>query len=471
VKSASLTSIVLSLSLFLAFPSRAADAPVHEIPGNRVASVLISEDFLNEQIGLHVKSEYVKDVKLALDPERDQILIRGVVQVPTEELRAINLDKKQGTFRFQVSAKLATTKHGHLIIEFPLNETFFYPVDSKDPERERVIVPVQMLSIALASARGYLAAIAGDFGGFDRRTAKLEALLKSLDHSIATEKNKDLRDDLKTQREALKIQLSAIPLERKQLEGLSKEYASILGFTGEKEINLNDELAARKNALVLKLKLSQLVPYLNGVDLGGIRIRHDKKDGNGENYFIVDVDSQLDVPAPPAIKTTPSDRPPLKIPPSLIIRMNQSLFESQALVDMEKKEMGSKIHDLKLELQEDGLHVSGSAKVFLFISVGFGTVVDFVTTGTDEFEVRVREIKVAGIDFDFMAKTILESMKRRLNHSLGGICKFQYVGEEDHSHALRVMVDPKALVPAFPDLHLVNVDVRTGAFLMKVGRI
>jgi hypothetical protein len=445
-------------------------APPHETPGNRVASFFISEDFINEQLAGHVKSEYVSDLKLSLDPDNDQILIKGVARVPIEELRAINLEEGQGKFRFQLSAKLSTTKQGHLILEFPLNETYFYPANSDDPVHDRVIVPVQMLSIALASARGYLAAIAGDFGGFDRRTAKLEAELKGLNHSIATEKKKDVRDDLKTQRDALKIQLAAIPLERKQLEGLSKEYSAMLGFTGEKELNLNDDLAAKKNALILKIRISQLAPYLTGVDLGGIRIRRDKKDGNGENYFVVDIDSQLDIPTPPPVKQEPRDRPPMKTPASLIVRLNQALFESEAVVDAEKKQLNGKIKDLKFTLEDDGLKVHGSAKVFLFISASFETIVDFVYTGLDQFEIRVREIKVAGIDIDFLAKTVLESMKRKLDQTLKGICKFEYVGEEDHSHALRVTVEPKALVPAFPDLHLVNVDVRTGELLLKVGR-
>jgi hypothetical protein len=53
-----------------------------------------------------------------------------------------------------------------------------------------------------------------------------------------------------------------------------------------------------------------------------------------------------------------------------------------------------------------------------------------------------------------------------------GICKFKYIGEEsDESRALQVSVDPKALVPAFPELHLVDVDVRDHEFLLKIGKI
>jgi hypothetical protein len=41
--------------------------------------------------------------------------------------------------------------------------------------------------------------------------------------------------------------------------------------------------------------------------------------------------------------------------------------------------------------------------------------------------------------------------------------------EKDHSRALQVTVEPKALVPSFPDLHLVNIDVRDRELLLKIG--
>lgn len=97
---------------------------------------------------------------------------------------------------------------------------------------------------------------------------------------------------------------------------------------------------------------------------------------------------------------------------------------------------------------------------------------NFVTTKPDVFEVRVEEVKVAGINFGFLEKFILESMEHRLDQSLKGMCTFKYIGEEkDGARALEVTVDPKALVPAFPDLHLIEVDVREREFLLKIGRI
>jgi hypothetical protein len=438
---------------------------------NRVASVYISQDFINEQLTKHSKSELVKEMKIEIDPKLGQIFLRGKIQVPIEELRAVNLDPTLGVFRFQVTIKPKATRQGHLILDFPLDETFFYPDSSKDPEHERVIVPVQLLSLAIASARGYLAALSGDFSGFDRRTEKLTALIKALDRSIAEEKNKDARDDLKTQRDGLKLQLAAVPIERKQLETAAKEVGSILGFTGEKELNLNDELGAHKNALILKIKLSQLTPYLNGTEFGGVRTLFDKKDGNGQNYLAIDLNSDLEVPPVPVSSSGKSARPGMKVAPALVMRLNQSLFESREVLDTEKKDMGN-IRNLNFQLKEDGLHVSGQWHTFFVINVPFDTVVDFVSTGADVFEVRLRDVAVAGIDLEFMSKFVLESMKKRLYQALKGICHFKYVGEEkDHSRALQVTVDPKALVPAFPDLHLVGVDVQDGEFLLKIGHI
>jgi hypothetical protein len=440
------------------------------IPENRIASVFVSQDFINEQLAAHSKSELVKEMKIVLDPDHNQIFLRGKILVPTEELRAVNLDPKLGVFKFQVTIKLSTTRKGYLVLDFPLDETYFYPANSTDPVHDRVIIPVQMLSLALASARGYLAALSGDFSGFDRRQQKTLALMKALDRTIAQEKNPDALDDLKNQREALRLQLAAMPVERKQLQSAAKEVGHMLGFTGEKELNLNDELGARKNALVLKIKLGQLFPYLDGVELGGVRIRLDKKDGGGENYLAVDVNSLLAAPLPPASTATPAERKGMNVAPSLIMRINQSLLESEAVVTAEKKEMGSNLRDLAINLKDDGLHVSGAWHKF-FITIPFDTIVDFVTTGTDVFEVRVRQLDVAGIDLEFLTSFVLEAMKKRLDSALKGICSFKYVGEEkDHSRALQVTVEPKNLVPAFPDLHLVDVDVRDREFLLKIGR-
>jgi hypothetical protein len=438
-----------------------------------VASVSVAQDFINEQLALHSHSDLIKAMKVTLDPEHAQILLHGRIQVPTEELRAVNLDPSLGSFLFQVAIKPETTKKGYLILDFPLDQTYFYPANSTDPVHDRVIVPVQMLSLALASVRGYLAALSGDFSGFNRRTEKISALMKDLDRSISHEKNPDALDDLKTQRESLRLQLEAVPIERKQLEEIAKQFSSIMGFTGEKELNINNELGARKNALILKIKLSQLTPYLDKVEFGGVRLLHDKKDGGGENYLAIDLNADLSSPAPASVTSAAAAKTPgMKVAPSFIMRLNQSLFESEDLIRAEKQDMGSNLRNMRFGFKDDGLHVYGEWHTFFFFNVPFDTVVDLVTTGADVFEVRVRRLDVAGLNLEFLTQFVLESMKKRLDRTLKGLCHFKYVGEEkDHSRALQVSIDPKSLVPAFPYLHLVDVAVREGEFLLKIGRL
>jgi hypothetical protein len=436
---------------------------------NRVASAFLSQDFINEQLAAHNKSELIKELKITLDEEHQQIFIHGKIQVPVEELRAINLDPQLGVFKFQLTVKPETSRKGFLILEFPLNETYFYPENSKNPKQDRVIVPVQMISLGLASVRGYLSTLSGDFSSFDRRTEKIKALIKALDREIKIEKNSDALDDLKTQREEQRLQLEAIPIERKQLEKLSKHVEHMMGFMGEKELNLNQELGARRNAIILKIKLDQLTPYLAGVELGGVRIVRDKKDGNGESYFAIDINSVLVTALSPKTKSPQSDRKPMKVAPALIMRINQALLESEAIVNVESKEMGTQIKNFKVDLKDDGMHVTGEYQAFMF-KIPFDTVVDFVSTDVDTFEARVRELKVAGLDLEFLTKYVLEAIKARFSQTLKGLCTFKYVGEEsDHSRALQVKVDSQSLVPAFPDLHLLNVDVRDSEFLLKIG--
>jgi hypothetical protein len=463
--------LLLAVSAAFSMAAPKPHAPV-KAPANRVASFSISQDFLNEQLRAHVKSPLVQNLSVTLDPDTDRIYFRGIAQVPVEELRAINLEPDLGKFHFQIAARLAASKQGYLIVEFPLNETFFYPVGTRNGEREKVIVPVQMLSIALASARGYLAALSGDFGGFDRESKKLQGLKAVLDRAILKEKNADVKEDLKTQRESLRLKIEALPIERKQLQALSKEFSTVLSFTGEKELNLNEDLAAQRNAIMIKIKLSQLTPYLEGTQLGGVRIRHRDKDGGGQNYFVVDLNALLEgsVQHTP-VKAPEGPRPGLATAPILIVRLNQALFESKAVLDREKSKLGSNIKNFQLELRDDGLHVTGSYKAFLFFSFPFETTIDIESNGPDVFEAKVREVKVGGNDFKFLAKYALESLENRLNESLKGICRFEYLGQQgDKSYALRITVDPQALVPAFPGLHLIDVDVREHEFLMKIGR-
>jgi hypothetical protein len=440
------------------------------VPGNRIASVYISQDFINELLSRKVKSDMFQDVKIELDPERGLIFARGTLKVPVEELRAINLDKGLGAFKFQLTIQPKSTKKGHLILVFPLDQTFFYPADSTDPAHDRVIVPVQLLSVAIASARGYLAALSGDFSGFDRRTRQLKGQIEELDREIPTTPAGDARGELQNERHGLQLQMEAIPVERKQMQALAKSLEKMVGFAGEKEINFNEELGSRRNALVLRLRLDQLAPYLVGIELGGVRLVHDAKDGSGENFLAVDADAQLSIPMPPPTVSTGTARKGDKTAPSVIIRLNQALFESADVVAAERKDMDSRIRNFALELKDDGIHVSGEWHALL-INIPFETVIGFVWKAPDLFELRVRELEIAGIDMQVLTKTVLESVKKRLDSSLRGLCAFEYVGEKkDRSRAMRVTVNMPGMLPAFPDLRLTGISTRDKELLLKAGR-
>ncbi|HXT01872.1 MAG TPA: hypothetical protein VN915_14450 [Elusimicrobiota bacterium] len=459
------------ITLLLAGCVSAASAAPAPVPSNRVASLFFSQDFINTLISEKVKSDMFKDVSIALDASSGTIALRGIVKVPVEELRAINLDEKLSSFRFQVTIKPKTTKKGHLVLIFPLDQTYFYPAESKDPEHERVIVPVQLLSVALASARGYLAALSGDFSGFDKQERRLKGQIAELDHELKKAAPADVQG-LKDDREAARLQLEAIPIERRQMQEVAKAFENMVGFAGEKELNLNDELGSRRNALVLRIPLSQFAPYLVGIDLGGVRILHDSKDGGGQNYLGIDVNAQLAVAPAPPVFSTATAREPLKIAPYVVIRLNQALFESTEVLASEQKSMGSQMRSFALKFHDDGLHVRGEWKSPLLVHIPFRTVIDFVWTAPDQFELRVRRVKVAGLDIEAVSGLILELAKKRLADSMKGICTFQYVGEErDGSRALRVNVDMHALIPAFPLLHLTGIDTRDNELLLKTGRL
>lgn len=437
----------------------------------RVASVFISKAFINEQLKARTaKAPIFKDFKIELDDKSDQMFLLGKIQVPLEEMRAMNYEPGLGEFKFRVTMKPSVTKDGHLVLEFPLKETYFFPAVSNDNKNDRVIVPVELLSLAMASARGYLSALSGDMSTFDRKLAKLKSEMAVIQKSIKAEKDPAKVDDLKLQKKLLDLQIQAVPIERARMEGTAKSVSNILAFSGEKDINLNEEIQARKNAITLKLRLSKLLPYLKDIELGGVRISHDKVDGGGEDYLVVDVDSQLEEVPAPSQRGPRQQRVALKTAPSLLVRLNQNIFASKALSSIKQSKMAD-IRDFEMTLKEDGLHVSGKYHKYFF-NIPFDTTVDFVTIKPDEFEIRLRELNVEGIDLKFLTKYALDAVKDRLDAALAGICTFEYLGEaQDESHVLKVTVEPQKLVPAYPNLHLVAVDVGNRQFMLKIGHI
>jgi hypothetical protein len=445
--------------------------PLSAASTGRIASVFLSEDFINQLLKEHLKAKTLQDVTISLDPVNNQIMARGLLKIPTEDLKAINAEQGLGDFRFQLTIRLKTTRNGHLIIIFPLDQTFFYPATSNNPNQDRVIIPVQLLSLALASARGSMAVMSGDFSGFDRRTKALQQQIAEMDGQITSTMDPDERDELQNGRKALENQLEAIPLERKQGEKLAKKMAGFLKFVGEKEINLNQELAAHRNALIVRIQLGQLAPYLEGIELGGVRLLKDERDGSGENFLAVDINASLDGvyqlenrPHSPRPKT--NDRPP-----DIVIRLNQALFESRALVNTEEKDLDKHIKKFSMEFKEDGLHADGAWRELFFPSIPFASVIDFVWLSPNVFDIRVREIKILHVDLKPLTRIVLEAAKNRLDKALKGACTFQYVGKEgDQAEAIRTTVNFTALLPAFPKLTLTGIVVKDKELLLKAGQ-
>ncbi len=437
---------------------------------HRVTSIYLSQEFLNTEIKSHFKSDLFQDLHVELNPANGKILFHGIYKISEEQLQAINLETSLRTFRFQITIKPEATRRGYLVLEFPLNESFFYPVNSKHPEQDRIIIPVQLLSLALASARGYLAALSGDFTLFDRQKSSIIISLQKINRSIAAEKNPDKRERLENERDSIRLKLAAIPIDRKRMQFLAKDLGSMMSFLGEKELNLNEDLAARHKALIVKLNLAQMTPYLTGMELGGIRILHDNNDGpHGENYFSVDINANIQgkvvVPPHSLVK-----RPGLKVPPSAIIRINQALFESPSILSMESKLAQSKIKDIKFELRDDSLQASGKYQWFLF-SIPFSTNISVTYSDIDQFLVGVAGIKVAGFNLDLLSGYIMEILESRLSSALKGILKFKNIGKQkNHSQAMLVTVNTKKLIPALTNFHIIDVRLRDHEILLKAER-
>jgi hypothetical protein len=437
---------------------------------SKIGSIYVSEQFINEQLASHLaKSDLVRNLKIKLDPTSRKMFLRGDFLLPLDDMRAIGIERNLAAFKFQLSILPKMSPQKHLVLEFPISETYFYQANSKNPLRDRVVIPVQLLSLGLAATRGYLAALSGDFSTFDRKSAKLKALLRGVKQTLTTEKNPDAIAVLTTERKSLELQIASTELERENFGRTAKSLNSIFAFTGEKEFNLNNEIKAQGNTVMLKLKLSKLVPYLKDIELGDIRVGNSNPDNTGENFLILDINTLLSE-APP--KVTKSPRKPIhyKVPPSLMIRLSQDLFTSKLMLEKEKAKMGSDVKDFKIRFKNGGIHISGKIHKF-FWDIPFDGLVDFISTGPDTFEVRLRNLEVLRMDFKFLTPLALTAVKSRLKKALKGVCTYKYLGNKDHSRVLQVTIEPKKLIPAFPDFHLVGVDVRDRNFMLKIGRI
>ena len=435
---------------------------------SRVASLFISEQFINEQLNGHLaKSDLVKNLKIKLDPNTSKMFLHGDFQLPLDDLRAVGIERNLATFKFQLSILPKIGPQKNLILEFPISETYFYQANSKNPKRDRVVIPVQLLSLGLAATRGYLAALSGDFTTFDRKAAKYKALLRGVKQSLATEKNPDAIEVLTHERKSLELQIASTELERANFARTSKSLNSIFAFSEGN--NLNNEIQAKGNVVMLKLKLGKLVPYLKDIELGDLRIGNNNPDNSGENFMIFDINTQV-TEAPKQVKRTARKPVNYKVPPSLMIRLTQDLFTSKMMQEKEKQKMSSSIKDFKIKFKNGGIHISGKVKKF-FMEVPFEGLVDLNSAGPDVLEVRLRQLEVMNLDLKFLTPLALTAVKSRFKKALKGIGTYKYLGNKDHSRVLQITIDPKKLIPALPDFHLVGVDVRDRNFMLKIGRI
>lgn len=437
---------------------------------SKVASIFISEQFINEQLRDHLaKSNLVRNLKIKLNPVTKKMFLHGDFQMPLDDIRAIGIERDLAKFKFQLAIlpKISSTKQ--LVLEFPISETYFYQANSKNPKRDRVVIPVQLLSLGLAATRGYLAALSGDFSSFDRKKAKLSALLKGVNTTLKTEENPDALEVLRSEKKSLELQIASTDLERSNFARTAKTLNSIFAFSNEKDFNLNNEIKAQGNVVMLKLKLGKLVPYLKDIDLGGIRIGNNNPDNSGENFLIFDINTMV-TEAPPKVKKVARKPILYKVPPSLMILLNQDLFTSKMMIEKEKAKMGSTIKDFKIRFKNGGIHISGKAHKF-WVDIPFEGLVDFDTVNPDVIEVRLRKLKVMNLDLKFLTPVVLSAVKSRFKKALKGIATYKYLGNKDHTRVLQITIEPKKLIPALPDFHLVGVDVRDRNFMLKLGRI
>jgi hypothetical protein len=165
---------------------------------------------------------------------------------------------------------------------------------------------------------------------------------------------------------------------------------------------------------------------------------------------------------------TPKDR--FKVPPALGIRLNQALFETTMMEEAEAQKIPSMIKDFNIAFKDDGVHVTGKLKKFIF-TIPFDALVDFEATDPDTFLVKIRGLEVYRFDLKFLTPIALRLVRNRLDKMLNGLCKFTYLGKKEKARALKVKLESNKLIPAFPDMHLVDLRVKDGNFLLRLGKV
>ncbi len=153
--------------------------------------------------------------------------------------------------------------------------------------------------------------------------------------------------------------------------------------------------------------------------------------------------------------------------PDVAIRIDQAALDLPAIADAVRDAVDGKIDRFRLEIKEDGFHVTGKYRIPILPDIGFHAVTSVVWTGPNVFEIRVHKLTFLGGLIN-ATKTVLKAVASALRETLHDACTFQELGEQsDGSEALRVTVDGKGLMPSLPTLYLSGITTRDQVLVLK----
>ncbi|MFC1679108.1 hypothetical protein ACFL2T_02730 [Elusimicrobiota bacterium] len=159
--------------------------------------------------------------------------------------------------------------------------------------------------------------------------------------------------------------------------------------------------------------------------------------------------------------------------PDVVIVLRQRLFQTTAFSEATDENLPKNIEELSLRFRSDGIHATGRYDLPIvpgFLDPDFEALIDLVWVGPNEFDIRVRRLKISFVNLGALTKTLLGIVKERFDKLLAGACTFQYVGsQEDGSRAVRVTVDVGGLIPAFPHLKIVGVETGDKELRLMAG--
>ncbi|MBI5200241.1 MAG: hypothetical protein HY925_01530 [Elusimicrobia bacterium] len=154
--------------------------------------------------------------------------------------------------------------------------------------------------------------------------------------------------------------------------------------------------------------------------------------------------------------------------PDLALRIDQAALDLPAIADAVRDAVDGKIDRFRLEIKEDGFHVTGKYKVPILPDIGFHAVASLVYTGPNVFEIRVHKLTLLGGLID-ATKLVLKAVEGALKGALQDVCTFKELGARpDGSQALQVTVDTKQLMPSpTTGLYLSGISTRDQVLILK----